>query len=56
MSAMALMLAMQVFFGGAECKVEYKLMESETWFLLDDSGLEQYTHTQGVQYGEGDEA
>ena len=55
MSILAIMLAMQAMFG-AECKVEYKLMEDAHWYVLDDSGIDDHTQ-KGVRYGDtGDEA
>jgi len=42
MSIMAIMLAMQAMFG-AECKVEYKLMERPDWYVLDASGIDDDT-------------
>ena len=55
MSILAIMLAMQAMFASAECKVEYRLMERADWYVLDASGIDDQP-TQGVRYGEGDEA
>ena len=56
MSIAMVMLAMQMFLGNdAECKVQYRLMERADWYVLDANGIDDQP-TQGVRYGEGDEA
>ena len=57
-SPFVIALALNAFFGTAECEMHYRLMESETWYLLDDSGIDgaSATHiTQEVDNGEGKE-
>jgi hypothetical protein len=41
MSLLVMLTAMNLFFGGEACKVEYSLFpENPAWYVLDDSGIE----------------
>jgi len=41
MSLLAILTAMNLFFGSEPCKVEYSLHpDNPAWYVLDDSGIE----------------
>ena len=41
MSTLLIGLAMNIFFGGPECKVEYSLGMSHDWYMLDTGGIDE---------------